>query len=196
MNSKIDKGDIFTFDDGAEFVRLSRYEELEVELSHRNRPLEHDNYTLTQKILSLETDLERERICHAGCGVIAMCNTEKSLALNRKMHSDYMSASMQDCIKAAEREIALIADVQRLNIELALSQKDYKSARDDNKHLRHALDEANGREVSHDVDLILKNDQLQSDLATEKEAHASCLLEYTRCANDLGELRRLHNSSD
>lgn len=54
----------------------------------------------------LQSELERERMCHAACGVIANSNTEKSLAENRQMLPEYLSASVQDCIRAAEREIA------------------------------------------------------------------------------------------
>lgn len=56
---------------------------------------------------TLLAELERERMCHAACGVIAMSNTPETLARNRDMHADYLSGSVQDCIKAAEREIAL-----------------------------------------------------------------------------------------
>jgi len=62
---------------------------------------------ITEAQQQLQKELERERMCHAACGVIAMSNTRESLSKSREMHPDYLSASVQDCIKAAEREIEL-----------------------------------------------------------------------------------------
>lgn len=64
---------------------------------------------LSEKLKAAEADLERERMCHTACGVIALSNTPESLEKNRKMHYEYLSASVQDCIRMAEREIDLIA---------------------------------------------------------------------------------------
>ena len=74
--------------------------------------LERDNAELRRK-------LEREQMCHAACGVIATSNTPESLAHNRQMHTDYLSASVQECIRAAEREIEL-----RRKLEEIESQND------------------------------------------------------------------------
>ncbi len=62
---------------------------------------------LKQRVHELEKALEREQICHAACGVIANANTPTSLASVTKMHPDYTSASVQDCIRATQREIEL-----------------------------------------------------------------------------------------
>lgn len=60
-----------------------------------------------EQVKALKEDLERERICHAACGVIANANTRESLANACDMAPDYMSGSVADCIAATEREIAL-----------------------------------------------------------------------------------------
>ena len=62
---------------------------------------------INRAIAEKDAELERERMCHAACGVIAMSNTPESLAKNREMLPEYLSGSVQDCIKAAEREILL-----------------------------------------------------------------------------------------
>lgn len=51
--------------------------------------------------------------------------------------------------------------IERLENELFLSQKDYRLAQDDNLRMRKALSEADSREVSHDVNLILENEILK-----------------------------------
>ncbi len=63
---------------------------------------------LTTVAQGLMEELEIERMRHAACGVIAMSNTRKSLDNNKQMKPEYMSASVQDCIDAAEREIKLL----------------------------------------------------------------------------------------
>ena len=74
-------------------------------------PVEETPRLVAEKLKALtenaEKELERERMCHAACGVIALSNTRESLAKNRKMLPEYLSASVQDCIRMAEREIKL-----------------------------------------------------------------------------------------
>ena len=62
---------------------------------------------LKKENAELNERLERERMCHAGCGVIALSNTRESLdAQLTTIHPDYMSASMRDAIACVEREIS------------------------------------------------------------------------------------------
>lgn len=72
--------------------------------------IECRNETIRQQDARIErllNELERERMCHAACGVIVKSNTPEALAKVRDIHPDYLSASVRDCIEAVEREIAL-----------------------------------------------------------------------------------------
>jgi len=71
------------------------------------------------EVARLGAAFERESMCHAACGVIAMANTRESLAKAREIHPDYYSASVQDCIRATEREIS-----QRERAEKAERERD------------------------------------------------------------------------
>ena len=58
----------------------------------------------------LRADLEQTRVQLAGCGVIAMCNTENSLREQMPAPSSYgYSVSLADVERAVRREIALRA---------------------------------------------------------------------------------------
>jgi ATP-dependent Lon protease len=68
-------------------------------------------------------EMERERMCHAACGVISMSNTRESLEENRAMKPEYLSASVHSCIKMAEREISLREQLAAVQKELDASVK-------------------------------------------------------------------------
>jgi hypothetical protein len=57
------------------------------------------------EIRALRAELERERMCHAACGVVAMANTRESAAKARDMRPEYWSASVQDVARAVDREM-------------------------------------------------------------------------------------------
>lgn len=63
---------------------------------------------------SLKEELESERIKHAACGVIAMCNTLESLTKNREMKAEYLSASVQDVINLQQQNIKNLSGLARL----------------------------------------------------------------------------------
>lgn len=68
---------------------------------------------------TLRAEVEKLRVQLAGCGVIAMSNTRESLRQQTKdISPKYMCASIDDCIKAAEREIALRAERDVLLVRL------------------------------------------------------------------------------
>ncbi len=69
--------------------------------------LVHERNKLCDECAKLREALERERMRHAACGVIALSNTRESLDKAKDMKPEYLSASVADCIKAAEREIKL-----------------------------------------------------------------------------------------
>lgn len=61
----------------------------------------------------LRADLEQTRVQLAGCGVIAMCNTENSLREQMPAPGSYgYSASLADVKRAVRREIVLRAAAQ------------------------------------------------------------------------------------
>lgn len=53
----------------------------------------------------LESELERERIRLAACGVVALSNTRESAANSRQMHDDYRSASCDDVANAVDKQM-------------------------------------------------------------------------------------------
>ena len=70
---------------------------------------------LEARAVKRDAELERERMCHAGCGVIAGANTQESLErVSKGIHQDYLSASVQECIRAARREIDLRERIAKL----------------------------------------------------------------------------------
>lgn len=95
----------------------------------------------------LQAELERERMCHAACGVIAISNTPESLARNREMLPEYLSASVEDCIRAAEREIALKADKARIRdyLNAYFAQPDDADAEDVLTRIQAAAREKEGK---------------------------------------------------
>lgn len=68
------------------------------------------------RFAALRTELERERLRLAVCGVIAMSNTEESVHKNREMNAEYWSASAADVAAAVDREMALRARVAELEL--------------------------------------------------------------------------------
>jgi len=60
---------------------------------------------LLARIAELEKELETERMRLAACGVVALANTRESAEKARQMHSDYMSASCLDVMRAVDAEI-------------------------------------------------------------------------------------------
>ena len=74
---------------------------------------------LQARVVELGDELERERICHAACGVIALSNTPESAATMRQMKDEYRSASVQDVCNAVDREMALRVERDSLAAELA-----------------------------------------------------------------------------
>lgn len=63
----------------------------------------------------LKDELERERMRLAACGVAAMSNTRETAKLNRQVHDEYRSASLDDVCAAVDREMALrerVADLE------------------------------------------------------------------------------------
>ena len=72
------------------------------------------------EVTRLREELENERMRHAACGVIAMSNTRESLKRATEIHSDYLSASVQDCIRSVTREIELMEENIRLREALKM----------------------------------------------------------------------------
>lgn len=77
-----------------------------------------ENLALRRDLAAAQTELERERMRLAACGVVAMANTGESAAHARQMHPDYMSASCQDVMNAVDREMALREEVVRLKARM------------------------------------------------------------------------------
>lgn len=71
------------------------------------------------RVAQLELELERERMRLAACGVVAGANTPEPAARHRQMHADYRSAACDDVAAAVDREIALRAQVENLEVQLA-----------------------------------------------------------------------------
>jgi len=59
-------------------------------------------------------ELETERLRLAACGVVAMANTPESAARARDILPVHFSASLQDVMRAVDREMDLRAEVERL----------------------------------------------------------------------------------
>lgn len=80
-----------------------------------------DHAALVGEVESLKTQLERERMRLAACGVVAMSDTQESAARNRDMHADYKSAScdevarrVDECMTLRTQLAAREANVARL----------------------------------------------------------------------------------
>lgn len=69
---------------------------------------------------NLESELERERIRLAACGVVAMADTPDSAIEARKMHPDYESASCDDVKRRVDECMALRAERDALAADLAV----------------------------------------------------------------------------
>lgn len=70
-----------------------------------------------ERIAQLRAELERERVRLAACGVAAMGNTREALERNRLEPGSYgHSASYDDCLRAAEREIELRERIAQLTL--------------------------------------------------------------------------------
>lgn len=67
---------------------------------------------------SLRTELERERLRLAACGVVALANTADSAERARMMHDDYRSASCDDVARAVDAQMTLRAALTALDERL------------------------------------------------------------------------------
>jgi hypothetical protein len=76
---------------------------------------------IIHEIKALRAENERLRMQLAACAVIASCNTPDSLERNRQMHPDFMCSPVQAVIEAVEREIKLINEVERLRLQLSIT---------------------------------------------------------------------------
>jgi hypothetical protein len=65
------------------------------------------------------SELERERMRLAACGVVAMANTPESAAKARDMHPDYRSASCDDVARMVDRQMQYRAALVNLRAGLA-----------------------------------------------------------------------------
>lgn len=82
----------------------------------------HDLYRVAaDEIERMRTELERERIRLAACGVVAGANTSESAAKARSMLKDYRSASCDDIAAAVDREMALRAEIGALRTRLEIN---------------------------------------------------------------------------
>lgn len=88
------------------------------ELMERVRSAEKDTLETMQALHRLEAKQEILRMQLAACGVVALANTPDSAAKARDMHTDYMSASCQDVMRAVDREMELRAELERLRATL------------------------------------------------------------------------------
>jgi hypothetical protein len=74
------------------------------------------NKDLELKLAEFEERWREQELYHAACGVIVNANTPKSLAMvTDGWPSSFDSGSMQDCIKAVKREIALRDELKSTN---------------------------------------------------------------------------------
>ena len=78
--------------------------------------LEKQGYSVIKWVEHLEqkNELYRMQMQLAACSVIALSNTEKSLAENSVMLPEYKCAAVQDVIDAVQREL----DLRKQNAEL------------------------------------------------------------------------------
>lgn len=76
-------------------------------------------------------ECERLRMQLTACGVVALSNTPESAAKARDMHSDYMSASCQDVMRAVDSEMALRAELAVLKAQPEAYQFDGQVLRDE-----------------------------------------------------------------
>ncbi len=85
-------------------------------LSDAFKSSQRDLNTALARIAELVAELETERMRLAACGVVALANTHESAKSAREMKPEYVSASLQDVIKAVDREMALrerVAELER-----------------------------------------------------------------------------------
>lgn len=93
------------------------------------------------ELASMGAREERERMCHAGCGVIAGCDTEESLAAaTAGIHPDYQSAA-----------VSAIAATMRKLIDTRAELAKYRSA--PTYRVEYVGPQENGR---HHVELIIR----------------------------------------
>lgn len=146
---------------------------------------------------NLKKAFDRESLCHAGCGVIANANTETSLAeVTKGIHPDYLSASLQDCIRAVKREIelrserdTLQAKVEELEASLPLSTNRTKDQAIEmlGEVLRHrqGLGSHGCVEVTNAISVIDLLIGQRNSLAAENENLRRKNLENSRLASEL-----------
>jgi hypothetical protein len=78
-----------------------------------------DRAALAAEVESLKTQLERERMRLAACGVVAVSDTQESAARNRDMHADYKSASCDDVARRVDECMTLRSQLAASQAELA-----------------------------------------------------------------------------
>ena len=69
--------------------------------------------------MSMDTELERERMRLAACGVVAMADTPESAQKARDMKEEYRSASCEDVARRVDECVALRAERDALAARLA-----------------------------------------------------------------------------
>ena len=67
-----------------------------------------------KEIEALQSELEDERNRLAACGVVALANTPESAKEQRKMLGKYKSASLDDVIRAVDREMKYREELEAL----------------------------------------------------------------------------------
>lgn len=67
-----------------------------------------------QEIEALKSELERERMRLAACGVVALASTKESATKAREMHDKYWSASCHDVANIVDKYMATLADIDAL----------------------------------------------------------------------------------
>jgi hypothetical protein len=77
----------------------------------------------------LRTEVERERIRLAACGVVALSNTPASAEKARKMLPEYESASCNDVALAIDKQMALREEVEQLRAQLQCANGDMREAK-------------------------------------------------------------------
>lgn len=112
----------------------------------------------------LRAALEREELCHVGCGAIANANTRESLANVRVMHPDYLSASVQDCIRAVEREIQMREAFDKSDRALRITRDELDYVKGKRKELHRQVDEMKATTVMQAATIDVLRGERETDL--------------------------------
>ena len=100
--------------DGEELCRLTDAQARLAEKDARIAQLAAHARGKNKALANALEEIETLRMQLVACGVVAMCNTSESAAKDRDMHPDYMSASCQDVMRAVDSEMALRAQLEKL----------------------------------------------------------------------------------